>query len=97
MFLLHTMQFLILSAFVFFLLIFEISSSPSGVFHGIRIPDEVKEKLVGSLDPVVNVTQGTLEGKAELSRNGRVFLSFKNIPFGKVTERFNVSIKFFTS
>lgn len=84
---LQTMKPVLILVFLFSCLISGIST---GVFHGIRIPEAAMEKIVESLDPVVDIKQGTLEGEAELSRSGRVFMSFKGIPFGKVPERFNV-------
>ncbi|CAL8135220.1 unnamed protein product [Orchesella dallaii] len=75
-------------SFIFLCSLFVLKST-LGFMHGIRIPDEIKEKIIEHLDPAVDIKQGTIQGSAELSRNGRVFLSFKGIPYGKVPRRFN--------
>lgn len=81
-------KFILLSAFVLYNILSETSG---GDFHGIKITDTAQ--LVGNLRPTVDLKQGTLEGSSELSRDGRLYVSFKNIPFGKVKERFNVRTK----
>ncbi len=81
-------KFIILTIFVLYNILLE---SYAGDFHGIKITDTAK--LVGNLRPTVDLKQGTLEGSSELSRDGRLYVSFKDIPYGKIKERFNVSLK----
>lgn len=52
---------------------------------------EGDERKLNADDLRVNISQGVLEGTEEFSRDGRAFVSFKGIPFGKIKQRFNVS------
>lgn len=72
------------------LAIFAHNISP-GHFQSVSEGDERK---LDDNDLRVNISQGILEGTEEVSRDGRSFVSFKGIPFGKIKQRFNVSSHF---